>query len=266
MTTATYTREQLTKREFTRSKLEEIAIGEMGLNEDVVSIAAKKTDLIDMILLAQMEEEAVGIEPQMHSEEPDVVETESEYLEPVEGDDDPISDRCPCVAVPAEVCTGTSGLCANEELTYEQRLMLYLDECHTLDEEASYLLSHWAEFKQSLIAAATSTNRRQPRSDGSTPRTRTTDPSERIAQAKAVWEKVQELGTAKAAAEALGKSAHYTKMIARAYDIYQQSKVIATAYDSGKLPWTQLYDIAFRNRVEKEGLVAVEAAVQAIAA
>lgn len=269
----TYTQEQLTSREFTRPKLNAIAIDELGLHPDTIRLAGTKREVIDMILLAQ-DSETVGTEDQSHPEE-----ISYEYLEPVEEadetEDEPFVSDADEAEVdetdegeapwPADSIVAVEETLQTSEQTYEERLLLFLDRHYSIDDDADYLLRNFSNFKNALTALAPAPRERPTRS--ATPRTRTTDPADKLAQAKAVWEAVQTRnGDHKAAAVAVGKSPHYTKMIHRAYALYQQSHVIQTAYDTGALPWTKLYDIAFRNQVEKVGLQAVEAEVQAISA
>jgi hypothetical protein len=265
----TYTQDQLTSREYTRPKLNAIAIDELGLHPDTVRLAATKREVIELILLAQ-DSETVGTEDQSHPEEPSY-----EYLEPVEEAEDAdeveaveeakeAEATLPWAAEPA-LEEAAEPVLQTSEQTYEERLLLFLDRNFRLDDDAEYLLRNFSNFKSALTALAPAPRDRPTRS--ATPRTRTTDPAGKLTQAKEVWDAVETRnGDYKAAAAAVGKSPHYTKMIHRAYALYQQSQVIQTAYDTGVLPWTRLYDIAFRNQVEKVGLPAIEAEVQAIAA
>jgi len=270
----TYTQEQLSGREFTRNKLNAIAIDELGLHPDTIRLAGTKREVIDMILLAQ-DSETVGTEDQRHPEE-----TSYEYLEPVAEADDEDEDEgfiqsveddmeeqgeIPWEAEESIVESDAETIIQTSERTYEERLLLFLDRHYSIDDDADYLLRNFSNFKNALTAMAPAPRERPARS--ATPRTRTTDPADKLEQAKAVWDAVEiRNGDYKAAAAAVGKSPHYTKMIHRAYALYQQSQVIQTAYDTGALSWVKLYDIAFRNQVAKVGLQAVEAEVQAFAA
>lgn len=90
---------------------------------------------------------------------------------------------------------------------------------------------------------------------------RKTNNTEKIAQAKQLWETVQKDGL-DSAVQQTGKSKHYVKLIALAYDLYRQSKKIRTAYDKGQITWSTLYDFAFRFK-KNDTLSTVEARLSA---
>lgn len=229
--TATYTRETLTTREMTKPKLQAIAAGlEIEFeNNDT------KAQLIDWILFAQ-EQAAQAAELDETPPELDEVEaidpTSEETL--IEESSETVEDTLPEQETLIE---------ESSEPTYEERLVLYLDRRvneFREDSEAVYLLARFAEFKASLTAKPAKV--RTPRTGGS----RTADPAEKLAIAQQCHEAmVRANGSAKAAGDSLGKSAHYTKVLAKAYELYQASEAIRTAYDNGSLRWTALYDLAF---------------------
>lgn len=246
----TYTREDLLSRQYTRAKLEEIAMNQFGINADVVRLAPNKAAVVDMILLAQEEEPAIGTEPQVEPETAETVQTEIEYLEEVEESELPEEvetteeSELPEEIEPTEENPVEDSSPQPPTPTYEERLLLCLDRYSQLqDGEANWLLENFAQFKQSLTPAARpatrSANPRTPRATGPI------NPAQKLAIARECYEAVQTHGTAKAAGEALGKSAHYTKVLAKAYELHQQSQKIREAYDTGLLPWSQLYNLAF---------------------
>ncbi|MBD1995221.1 hypothetical protein H6G00_01075 [Leptolyngbya sp. FACHB-541] len=233
--TTTYTRDQLTTREMTKPKLQNIAAG----LEIEFEPSDTKAQLIDWILFAQGQ-----VEDQVESDD----EEDFEQMA-IATDDD--SEAAVEVEV-EEVAPPEPELEAEEQksdLTYEQRLILYLDENANVGScaEATYLLENFGAFKQLLTAIAIAQPAKTRR--GGTPRTgtpRITDPAEKLAQAREVYEAVVRCnGDTKAAGETVGKSAHYTKVIAKAYELYEASSKIRTAYDAGELNWTELYNLAF---------------------
>jgi hypothetical protein len=232
-----FTREMLDTREMSKSRLQAIAT---LLEIEFEPYCAKK-QLIDWILFAQ--EQATVLEENLSEDSPEVVEIESEVEPEVE------------TTIAAEESDELDGI----RITYHEQLVIYLYErSQASDQTATTLLAGLGEYIQSLSATKSTKSVKNRK-----PSTRVTDPAEKLAQAKLVWDVVQaHKGNYKAAAVELNKSPHYTKIIAQAYALYAESKMIRTAYDAGELRWSGLYNLAF-NRKKADTLAMVEAQFQA---
>jgi hypothetical protein len=225
-----YTRDQLTTREMTKPKLQDIAAG----LEIEFEPSDTKAQLIDWILFAQEQ-----VQDEVESDE----EEDFEQMAIATDDDSEAAVEVEEVNHPEPEVEEQKS-----DLTYEQRLILYLDESANVGNcaEATYLLENFGAFKQLLSAMAIAQPAKTHRSTPRTGTPRVTDPAEKLAQAKQVYEAVvQHNGDTKAAGEAVGKSAHYTKVLAKAYELYEASNKIRTAFDAGELSWKGLYDLAF---------------------
>lgn len=230
--TVIYTRETLSTREMSKPKLQAIAA---GLEIEFENSDTKAT-LIDWILFAQ----------DQAAQDSELDETPPE-LDAVEAVEPTIEENL---------------IEFSSEPTYEERLVLYLDRRVSEfreDSEAAYLLQNFAEFRDSLTAKAT--KKRTPRTGAGRP----VDPAEKISLAREVHEAVVRFnGSYKLAGDSIGKSAHYVKVIAKAYELYNASELIHDAYDAGQLKWTGLYNLAFGFK-KADSVVDVEARMNQLA-
>jgi hypothetical protein len=70
-------------------------------------------------------------------------------------------------------------------------------------------------------------------------------PCDKVAELQELSEMV-ELQGVKVTAQAIGKSERYVKMLISMHVVYTKSARVRNAFNSGKLTWSKLYDLAFR--------------------
>jgi hypothetical protein len=237
-----YTREALNNREMTKPKLQAIA-NTLGIE---FQADCTKAELINWILFAQNQTNGQASEECLSEDSSEVVEVESKLEPEVEAE--------PAIAEIAEVEVEVDQL----EVSYHEQLVIYLYErSQSGDQTATTLLAGLGDYIQSL-SATKPTKSVKPRK----PSTRVNDPAAKLDNAKQCWDAVELHGSVKAAAAELDKSPHYTKVLAQAYALYQDSAIVRNAYDSGELGWTQLYNLAFRFK-KSDTLESVEAQLAA---
>ncbi|MBW4514534.1 MAG: hypothetical protein KME11_04855 [Timaviella obliquedivisa GSE-PSE-MK23-08B] len=240
LATPQHTREQLTVREMTKPKLQAIASGlEIEFQSDCT-----KAQLVDWILFAQEQVEVAEtpevLEENLNEDSSEQVEVENEIECEVEVE---IEDEDDVDQI---------------ELSYHERLVIYLyDRAQHDDQDAKVLLAGLGDYIQSL--SAKSAKAIKPRKPSGA---RVNDPAAKLAIAKTCWDAVQIHGSVKLAAADLDKSPHYTKVLAQAYALYQESAIVRNAYDAGELGWTKLYNLAFRFK-KSDTLESVEAQLAA---
>jgi hypothetical protein len=168
--------------------------------------------------------------------------------------------------------------------TYEERLILFLDNLSEQDNEAKWLQANFGIFKDSLQtfkpvkakAAKTANTGLQLKAGGADQATKN---AAKMVDLKFIYGSVEKCkpvigpdcdektafkkGVEDAAA-GLGKSAYYTKLQYLMVDLYNRSEVVRSAYDAGTLNATGLYDLVFRSIEKKFGLAGLEDQVKAL--
>lgn len=120
-------------------------------------------------------------------------------------------------------------------------------------ERLQALLTDWPKFKTAI--AAPTKRAKQPRQKA--------DPTQKLQRAEKCYNAVKtacggDFRQAKgshyqSAAATIGGSVTLTRANARAYEAYLTIKPIRDAYDGKQLTWSELYDIGFRNKLNKLG-------------
>lgn len=194
-----------------------------------------KATLIEWIIFAQDQSQRTGEADEKETNNQPEDQTEIESTQPIEQPIEQTQSTNQDLEPPAF-----------DLVAYEQNLILYLDQrSQSQDVAAQKLLEQFPQFKQCLLGLVAKPKRSRSTSSG---QRSSSTPEQRIEQARIVWQAVQDAGNCQLAAQSVGKSAQYTKVISKAYELYHTSATIRAAYDARQIGWTQLYNVAFSNK------------------